>query len=87
MTCRHYRFQIPREDADDLRAADPEPCAVCDNLPKRKSQTVIWSPRVTQEARSLTYGNLHGWFLNLFRHSPSPAATAHGAPASAVSSW
>lgn len=29
-TCKHYRNQIPKEDADELRLADSEPCEVCD---------------------------------------------------------
>jgi hypothetical protein len=30
-TCRHFRYRIPSEDADELRADDPEPCEICDN--------------------------------------------------------
>jgi len=37
MTCRHFRYQVPRECADELRDADPEPCPVCDVLPHRKA--------------------------------------------------
>ena len=37
MTCRHFRYQVPREYADELRDADPEPCPVCDVLPHRKA--------------------------------------------------
>jgi len=37
MTCRHFRYQVPRECADELRDADPEPCPVCDALPHRKA--------------------------------------------------
>jgi len=37
MTCRHFRYQVPRECADELRDADPEPCSVCDALPHRKA--------------------------------------------------
>jgi hypothetical protein len=29
-TCRHFRYRIPREDADELRKGDPLPCEVCD---------------------------------------------------------
>lgn len=35
-TCKHFRFLIPREDADELRDADPEPCPVCDEMPHRR---------------------------------------------------
>jgi len=37
MTCRHFRYEVPRECADELRDADPEPCPVCDVLPHRKA--------------------------------------------------
>ncbi|HTI97932.1 MAG TPA: hypothetical protein VL527_03435 [Dongiaceae bacterium] len=37
-TCKHFRNQVPREVADELRDADPEPCPVCDALPHRKVQ-------------------------------------------------
>ena len=37
MTCRHFRYEVPRECADELRDADPEPCPVCDALPHRKA--------------------------------------------------
>ena len=36
ISCRHYRFQLPREEADELRAADPFPCPVCDPLLARR---------------------------------------------------
>ena len=35
-TCRHFRYQVPREIADELREDDPEPCEVCDSMPRRK---------------------------------------------------
>jgi hypothetical protein len=38
MTCRHFRYQVPREYADELRDADTEPCPVCDALPHRKAR-------------------------------------------------
>src|SRR5688572_22947179 len=38
MTCRHFRYQVPREYADELRDADPEPCPVCDVLPHREAR-------------------------------------------------
>jgi len=73
MTCRHYRFQIPREDADELRAADPEPCLVCDSLPRRNFQTIVWSPRTTAKASRPNHRKLPYWLLNLFHHSrPEP---------------
>jgi hypothetical protein len=41
-TCRHYRYCVPRELADELRDADPEPCHVCDAMPHRMSQVGRW---------------------------------------------
>jgi hypothetical protein len=35
-TCRHFRYQVPREVADELRDADPGPCEICDSMPHRK---------------------------------------------------
>ena len=37
-TCRHFRFRLPREDADELRDADPLPCDLCDSLPHRRAR-------------------------------------------------
>ena len=36
ITCRHFRNQVPREIADELRDQDPEPCHVCDTMPHRR---------------------------------------------------
>lgn len=84
MTCRHYRFQLPHEDADELRAADPEPCAVCDNLPRRKIQTVVWSPRFDKATHSNHRGIFQHWLLRFFQQSPADANATHHptAPAS-----
>ena len=30
-TCRHFRFLIPQEDANELRSLDKDPCIICDN--------------------------------------------------------
>ena len=38
-TCRHFRFQLPREVSDELRDADPSCCDVCDALPHRRRLT------------------------------------------------
>ena len=35
-TCRHFRFRLPREVADELRDADSLGCEVCDALPHRR---------------------------------------------------
>ncbi len=42
ITCRHFRFRVPRGDADELRDADPQPCPVCDVLPHRKTRDIQW---------------------------------------------
>jgi hypothetical protein len=34
-TCRHFRYELPHELADELRSADAEPCPVCDAMPRR----------------------------------------------------
>jgi hypothetical protein len=36
-SCRHFRNVIPREEADELREADPQPCAICDSLMHRSA--------------------------------------------------
>ena len=35
-TCRHFRFRLPREVADELRDADPSACEICDAMPYRR---------------------------------------------------
>ncbi len=35
-TCRHFRFKVPQQLADELRLADPEPCEVCDPIMRRR---------------------------------------------------
>lgn len=79
-TCRHYRFQIPREDADELRAADPLPCPVCDNLPQRHFQTVDWSPRSMRIRRADLLPRLSHWMQSWFSAKDSvthePVVTA-----------
>ena len=35
-SCRHFRFRLPREVADELRDADPSACEVCDAMPHRR---------------------------------------------------
>jgi hypothetical protein len=41
-TCRHFRYRLPRVDADELRRADPAPCPVCDAEPTRQFKMVQW---------------------------------------------
>ena len=66
MTCRHFRYEVPREYADELRDADPEPCPVCDALPHRKAlaaKKVATSTAVEQvEAQLVPARN---WFAHL----------------------
>jgi hypothetical protein len=35
-TCRHYRHRVPSDLADELWAADPEKCEVCDPIMARR---------------------------------------------------
>jgi hypothetical protein len=35
-TCRHFRYLLPQDEADELRLADPMPCEVCDPLMRRR---------------------------------------------------
>jgi|GEM_PF-1259994 len=35
-TCRHFRHLLPQDEADELRAADPLPCEICDPLMRRR---------------------------------------------------
>lgn len=53
-TCRHLRFLLPREDADELRDADPAPCEICDALPHRRRLMVLQGsdPRAKGECRA-----------------------------------
>src|SRR5829696_2015727 len=37
-TCRHFRNQVPREIADELRDNDSEPCYLCDSTPHRRNR-------------------------------------------------
>lgn len=54
-TCRHFRNRIPTEDADILRAADPEPCDVCDGLKSwAMGVTVEWDPIRTRRSPRLS---------------------------------
>lgn len=40
-SCPHFRYRLPDEDAAELRAADPNPCPVCDAIQERRRQ-VKW---------------------------------------------
>ena len=51
-TCCHFRNMIPREDADELRAADPEPCEICDNLRYPSASVEEWNPKPVPAAHA-----------------------------------
>lgn len=75
MTCRHFRYQVPREYADELRDADPEPCPVCDALPHRKAMAAgvaITTPVVPALARGRTKS---GWLARWFGASVEGVVT------------
>ncbi len=74
-TCRHYRFQVPREDADEFRAGDAQPCPLCDATRKDDFQMVIWSPVTVSSPRRNFFKGLRKWMANLFR------TEAHNLPA------
>ena len=40
-TCKHFRFEIPREDADLLREQDKEPCEICDRLKNEDKKKTV----------------------------------------------
>jgi len=65
---------LPRELADELREADPEPCPVCDAMPHRKrlvvGSTPIQQPRAVTAVSSPRAPVQAGWLaglLNLLR--------------------
>jgi len=74
MTCNHYRFQVPREDADEFRAADGTPCALCDDR-KATFQMIVWSATVVRPPRQNLVTSLRQRLANLFR------TEAHNLPA------
>ena len=65
MTCRHFRYEVPREYADELRDADPEPCPVCDALPHRKAVAASATVPVVVERVCLPRNGKPGWFARL----------------------
>jgi len=64
-TCRHFRFQVPREVADELRDADPGPCPVCDTLPHRRQRTGIPCPQLQLSANAVPTPVRNNWFRQL----------------------
>lgn len=65
MTCRHFRYQVPRECADELRDADPEPCPVCDALPHRKAMAKASAIMLDQHDNGVGVAK-SGWLVQLF---------------------
>jgi hypothetical protein len=65
MTCRHFRYEVPREYADELRDADPEPCPVCDALPHRKARVANVAIPAVVERVCLPRVARPNWFARL----------------------
>jgi hypothetical protein len=66
---------VPREDADEFRAADAEPCSLCDSQRKGDFQVVVWSPVTARSPRRNFFKGLQKWIASLFR------VGAHNLPA------
>jgi hypothetical protein len=86
MTCRHFRYQVPREYADELRDADPEPCPVCDGLPHRRAQPKTVPALDPLQRCSLPQVAKSRWRVRLFgdRQEESMPGTALPVPARAI---
>ena len=65
-TCRHFRYQVPRAEADELRDSDPNPCPVCDALPHRQQLFVAVDPRMQTSERPV-HARVKGGWLNQLR--------------------
>jgi hypothetical protein len=86
MTCRHFRHQIPREEADELRDADPEPCEVCDRLPHRQWRVLEVSIPACKAGVGQAQSPATGWLSRLLdekaaavlpaRHDSTPATAS-----------
>jgi len=61
---------VPREDVDEFRAEDAEPCPLCDNQRKGNFQMVIWSPVAVSSPRRNFFKSLQKRIANLFRTEP-----------------
>ena len=79
MTCRHFRYQVPRECADELRDADPEPCPVCDALPHRKTAASALAATPTQRFNAQRIAK-SGWLVQLFGAKRKGAVPEAGLP-------
>jgi hypothetical protein len=69
---------VPREDADEFRAADAEPCPLCDSQRKGNFQTVIWSPVTVSSPRSDFFKRLQKRIASLLKQEshnlPAPVS-------------
>lgn len=78
MTCRHYRFQVPRMDADELREADATPCPLCDHQQRANFQMIDWSPKPVRTASRNSLANLRkrigSWFKPEPHDVPAPVS-------------
>lgn len=78
MTCRHYRFQVPREDADEFRATDAAPCPLCDERQHGKFQMIIWSPVMVSSTPRHFFQHLRQrvshWFKPETHDLPAPVS-------------
>lgn len=71
MTCRHYRFQVPRVDADEFRAADAGPCPLCDGQRKGNFQMMDWSPPTVSLPRRNFFKSIRKRLASLLKPEPS----------------
>ena len=64
---------MPREEADELRDADSEPCPVCDVLPHRQKQVHQMTqkqmpPALVVPQKPFSQGTDRNWFARLLAH-------------------
>jgi hypothetical protein len=57
---------VPREDADEFRAADAEPCALCDDR-KPAFQVIVWAPTVLHPQPRHFFAGLRKRVASLFK--------------------
>ena len=75
-SCRHFRFRLPREIADELRDADPNVCEICDALPHRRglasSPAKVISTSVLAENRDVLGSMTVSLAAGVDESAPSP---------------
>ena len=52
-SCKHFRYLVPSEEADELRQGDDEPCAICDNRFKYKDSNEPVAQEAERQIRTL----------------------------------